>query len=114
MMQLRSRARARSEPPTGRTPTAVGACEEEVAGIREGRYWVRWQVYLREWDCWKSYSISQSSCIEAAWQAGAAGVDIGEDEESSDTWHINLIALMQSNLRSGTSRPIHRMLITHK
>ena len=78
------------------------------------RFLVRWQVYLRDWDVWKQYTAVQSSSIEAAWQAEAAELDIGSEEDGEEPWTINLISLTQTNRYSGTSRPIQRVLVTHR
>ena len=91
-----------------------GAHADEVDGIRHGRYTVRWQVYLSEWDVWKAYTPRQSSRIEAAWQAHAAQVDIVSDEDDYVYWSLCLVSLLQTNIKSDTRRPIQRTLVTHR
>ena len=87
---------------------------EEIDDILNGRFRVRWQVYLQEWDVWKQYTAVQSSSIEAAWQAEATELDIGSEEDDEELWAINLISLTQTNRYSGTSRPIQRVVVTHR
>jgi len=114
MSQSGTRRRALSAPATKREPALDGPQAQELDGIVNACYWVHWQVYLREWDCWKQYSEVQSSSIEEAWQADAVEVEIGEEHDEEEPWIINLIALTQTNRYSGTSRPIQRVLVTHR
>ena len=85
--------------------TITAAEQLQTPGILAGRYKVQWQVYLQEWDCWKSYSISHNTRIEAAWQAGVSELDVGDDESQRDSWNINLIDMLQRNISTGRSRP---------
>ena len=82
-------------------------------GILRSPHFIRWQVYLREWEVWKQYSRRQSNIIERAWHAEAAEVDLGPDDDDDEPWTLNFVALTQTNKYSGTSRPIQRVLVTH-
>ena len=114
MSQSTTPARARSMPVTIRKPAFDSRRDQEVDGISNGRYRVRWQVFLREWGIWHQYSEVQSSTIEEAWQHDAREVEIGEEHDEQEPWVINFTALTQTNRYTGTSRPIQRVLVTHK
>ena len=113
MSQPRTRARARSEPPVPFRREVDAVREDEVDGIRNGRYRVQWQVYDDDWNEWMDYVPSHNTRIEAAFQQDALQLDIGNEEERRDTWHINLVSLPQKNLHTERVRPIQRVLITH-
>ena len=109
-----ARPRARSTPASARKPELEGPHAEEVDGILNGRFWVRWQVYLEEWNCWMQYSDVQSSSMERAWQREAVEIEICAHHPERQTWTINFISLTQTNNRSGTTRKIQRALVTHR
>ena len=74
---------------------------------------MQWQVYLIENECLKSYDSSHNTRIEAAWQAGASVLALGDDNSGWDSWNINFVRMLQRNIWTGTTRPIQRVLITH-
>ena len=115
-MQQASSARARQESPPfrWRLLLADAAREDDPGAIPGRRNEVGWQVYLREWDCFISYSASQTRAIEVAWQQEKSQVTIGGDHETSHTWVICFNSMTQTNAETGTRRPLQRILITHK
>ena len=105
--------RSRSEPAAGRSATRDSVHAEEIRGVTERRYVVGWQVYLKEWDCWKSYTPLQTGQLEAAWHSEAAFCELS-DEEGHDCWRVCFVSMAQCNTASGTRRPVQRILITHR
>ena len=108
------RRRTRSLPARMRKTRTEDPLEDEVDGILHGRCWVLWQVYLEDWDVWASYTPKQSNRIEAAWRAMATTVDVGWEDDDEEGWPVNLVSMTQWDPNTETSRPVMRILVTHK
>ena len=86
----------RSEPPA----------DEDTSLLQfERKFSVRWQCFLEEYEMWSDYDPTDGGKIEAAWQAEATSVIVGQME----MYEVSFVAMLQRNRYSEKNRPVQVM-----
>lgn len=109
-----ARRRAVSEP-AARCSRGLPAClfaDDAALAALSAAFPVVWQVFLREWDMWKDFSLDQSRHLEAAWDAMDHRVFV-DDGDWHDRWLVDFGRMTQTSMHTGTRRAIRRVCVTH-
>ena len=70
--------------------------------------WQCWIAHMHDTSSWADFMPYESLRMEAALSANEGTVDLTHNE---DAWSIDLVKMQQTNLTSGTTRAIRRVVI---
>ena len=70
--------------------------------------WQGWIAHMHDTSSWADFMPCESLRMEAALSANEGTVDLTHNE---DAWSIDLVKMQQTNLTSGTTRAIRRVVI---
>ena len=108
-----------SEPETENIAPAQRAPGQELLGDEDVSFLqrapassVQWQCLLYDGGYWSDYDKRDGAKIEAAWQEDKKSVMLGTADEDG-LWTINLVAMVQETIKTGTRRTIRRVVVTH-
>ena len=116
-MPSATRMRASSAPPDafGREHRTLHV--EDMAATHLARsYRVVWQCELDYvWQTWADYNAADTLTLELAWSAMASEVELEAERPHgrAEFWCISFVSMLQTNMRSGTTRRVRRVLVTN-